>query len=498
MPELVHEKQRTAGASAASVEQKLVVSLIPGDGVGPEIMAGVRRLFAAAAVPIDWEVCTAGSEAFRKRVTSGVPGETVDSIARNRVVLKGPLETPVGYGGKSANVTLRKLFETFGNLRPVRELPGVPTPYAGRGIDLIVVRENVEDLYAGIEHMQSPGVAQCLKIVSRQGCERIARLAFETARAEGRRSVHCATKANIMKLTEGMMKRAFEDVAHHYPDIAAHHFLVDNCAHQLVKRPEQFEVIVTTNMNGDILSDLTSGLVGGLGFAPAANIGDAVCIFEAVHGSAPKYAGQDSINPTAGILSALMLLRHHGLGHDADRIERALLATLAAGIHTRDVSGPGVVVGTRAFVDAVIARLDEDGDDAERWPLRSVQSLNVPPVPDPVGAEARAWVGVDVFVESDLRPVALGRLIGNATHDLPFQLKMISNRGTQVVPPTGASPHCVDVFRCRFMIAGNAAEADGGLLELLQRIGVRARWMHVEKLQRFDGADGFTKAQGED
>ena len=224
-------------------------------------------------------------------------------------VLKGPLETPVGFGEKSANVTLCKLFETYGNIRPVRELPGVVTPYSGRGIDLVVVRENVEDPYAGIEHMQTPGVAQCLKLISRKGCEKIVRLAFELALAEGRKRVHCATKSNITKLTEGLLKHTFEEIAPEYPDIEAQHIIIDNCAHQLVKKPEQFDVIVTTNMNGDIISDLTSALVGGLGFAPSANLGNDVAIFETVDGSAPKHAGKNVINPTAVILSAVLMLR---------------------------------------------------------------------------------------------------------------------------------------------------------------------------------------------
>ena len=288
------------------------VTLIPGDGIGPEVVESTRRIVEAAGAAIEWEIRHAGASVFMQGLATGVPEDTIESIRETRVVLKGPLETPVGYGEKSANVTLRKLFETYGNIRPARELPGITTPYSGRGIDLVVVRENIEDLYAGIEHMQTPGVAQCLKLISRKGCEKIVRLAFEFARAEGRSTVHCATKSNIMKLTEGTLKRTFEEVAPEYPDIEAHHIIVDNCAHQLVKRPEQFDVIVMTNMNGDILSDLSSALVGGLGFAPSANLGSEVAIFEAVHGSAPKYAGKNVINPTALILSGVMLLRHLG------------------------------------------------------------------------------------------------------------------------------------------------------------------------------------------
>ena len=214
-----------------------LVTLIPGDGIGPEVVDSAREIIEAAGAQVDWEERRAGASVFMQGLATGVPDETIESIRKTRVVLKGPLETPVGFGEKSANVTLRKLFETYGNISPARELPGIVTPYSGRGIDLVVVRENVEDLYAGIEHMQTPGVAQCLKLISRKGCEKIVRLAFEFARAEGRQTVHCATKSNIMKLTEGMLKRTFEEIAPEYPGIEAQHIIVDNCAHQLVKRP---------------------------------------------------------------------------------------------------------------------------------------------------------------------------------------------------------------------------------------------------------------------
>ena len=294
------------------------ITVIPGDGVGPEVVRSAQRIIAAAGVAVDWEEAEAGAEVFKRGDTSGVPKATRASIERTRVVLKGPLETPVGFGEKSANVTLRKLFETYANVRPARELPGVPTRYAGEGVDMIIVRENIEDLYAGIEHMQTQDVAQCLKIITRKGSEKIIRYAFELARREGRAKVTCATKANIMKLTEGLFKRTFEELSGEYPEIAAEHLIIDNVAHQMAKNPAQFDVVVTTNLNGDIISDLASGLVGGLGFAPSGNYGDDVAIFEAVHGSAPKYAGKDVINPTALILSSLMMLRHVGEAAAAD------------------------------------------------------------------------------------------------------------------------------------------------------------------------------------
>src|SRR5919201_256492 len=336
------------------------VTLIPGDGIGPECVRAAQRIVEATGAKIDWDEHEAGAEVFKKGLPSGVPPETIESIDRTRVVLKGPLGTPVGYGEKSANGTLRKLFETYANIRPVRELPGVPTPYSGRGIDLVVVRENVEDLYAGIEHMQTPGVAQCLKLISRKGCEKIVRLAFEFARAEGRRSVACATKSNIMKLTEGYLKRTCEAIAKEYADIESWHVIVDNCCHQLVKRPEQYDVIVTTNMNGDIMSDLTSALIGGLGFAPSANLGNEVSIFEAVHGSAPKYAGKNVINPTAVIGSAVLMLRHLGEFDAAVKAENALLVTMEEGkVPTGDVVGydSGKNTPTTQYTDEIIKNL---------------------------------------------------------------------------------------------------------------------------------------------
>lgn len=479
---------------------KKLVTVIPGDGIGPEVVRSSMRLVEAAGASIAWRERMAGAEVFKQGLPSGVPEETIESIHETRVVLKGPLETPVGFGEKSANVTLRKLFETYGNLRPVRELPGVKTPYSGRKLDLIVVRENVEDLYAGIEHMQTPGVAQCLKIITRKGCEKIVRLAFEVARAEGRKRIHCATKANIMKLTEGMLKRTFEEIAPEYPEIEAYHIIVDNCAHQLVKAPEQFDVIVTTNMNGDILSDLTSALIGGLGFAGSANIGQEVAIFEAVHGSAPKYAGKDVINPTAMIMSAIMMLRHLEEFDAAAAIENAVLVTLEDGKYmTRDVVGDAKATGTTAYTDAIIANL---GRGPTNWQVRDYKPIRLPEVdsrPDFVRSENRRVIGADIFVESPLGPRELGDQLLALSESSPLKLKMLSNRGTKVFPSSGAITDCVDQYRCRFILRGQDAElADADLLALIQVIAAKMKWMHIEKLQRFDGVDAFTKAQGED
>ena len=479
---------------------KILVTLIPGDGIGAEVSASTRKIIEAVGAPIAWEEREAGASVFKKGVPSGVTPETIESIRKTRIALKGPLETPIGYGEKSANVTLRKLFETYGNLRPVRELGGVPTPYSGRGIDLIVVRENVEDLYAGIEHMQTPGVAQFLKLISRKGCEKIVRLAFEVARADGRKKVHCATKANIMKLTEGMLKRTFEEVSKEYPDIEAVHIIIDNCAHQLVKKPEQFEVITTTNMNGDIISDLTSALVGGLGFAPSANIGNEVAIFEAVHGSAPKYTGKNIINPTALILSGVMMLRYLEMFDAAATIENAVFVTLEEGkVMPRDVVGDVRAASTTAYTDAIIANFGKKSKTAK---ARSYKPIKLPQVDsrmDFVRVKTRKTRGVDVFIEAAVSPEEIGNKVAAELESSPLRLSMIASRGTKVFPPTGAITDNVDELRCRLMLRDATADlADAVLIDALQRIGKYFRWAHVEKLSQFDGADGFTKAQGED
>lgn len=475
------------------------VTVIPGDGIGPEVMAAAQRVIAAAGARIDWETCEAGAAVFKRGDATGVPRETVDSIMRTRAALKGPLETPVGFGERSANVTLRKMFELYGNIRPTRELPGVPGVFAGRKIDLIVVRENVEDLYAGVEHMQTPGVAQCLKLISRKGCEKIVRLAFELARAEGRRKVHCATKANIMKMTEGLLKRTFEEIAPEYSELKTEHIIIDNCAHQLVRYPEQFDVIVTTNMNGDIISDLTSGLTGGLGLAPSANLGNETAMFEAVHGSAPTIAGKNVANPTALILSGVMMLRHLGEFAAAAKIEQAVVYTLKEGkTLTVDLIHPDLAVTTTQFTDALMENFDKP---VEGWQTRAYRPLKLPQVDrraDIVRPAGQRCLGVDVFLQSALGSAELGQALATLTADGPLILKTIANRGVQVWPQGSPLTDCVDHYRCRFLRANAAVEtADADILTLLQKLGGRHRWVHVEKLAEYDGKPAYSRDAGE-
>lgn len=483
------------------------VTLIPGDGVGPEVTLAARRVIEAAGVAIEWEEAKAGAEVFRRGDSSGVPKETADSIARTGVALKGPLETPVGFGEKSANVTLRKLFETYANIRPARQIPGVPTRYDGEGVDFIVVRENIEDLYAGVEYLDTRDVAVALKIITRRGSEKIIRYAFELARREGRRKVTCATKANILKLTEGMFKRVFEEMAPEYPDIEPQHLIIDNVAHQLAKDPAQFDVIVTTNLAGDIISDLASGLVGGLGFAASGNYGDDAAIFEAVHGSAPKYAGQNVINPTALILSSVMMLRHLGEAAAAQRIEDAIFATLEEGQSvTLDVARQAGDVerstSTSGFADAVIANLGRA--PATRYPTKAAGAPSPLPAPLPRWEDqvSRAaidtrLIGVDVYTEAYDVPAAVGGTL-EALAGPDFRLLLMSARGTMVYPISAGRVDTVGWWRCRFVAAQEGATVDdAAVLGLLARIGQQIPWVHVQKLRLYGDEEGFTRAQGQ-
>jgi isocitrate dehydrogenase len=471
------------------------ITVINGDGIGPEVTTLAIELMVAAGANIRVDQAIAGGQAFAAGIISGVPEETLASIAKNKVVLKGPLATPIGEGEKSANVTLRKTFEMFANIRPARELPGIPTPFSGRGVDLVIIRENVEDLYAGIEHMQTPNVAQCLKLISRVGSARIAHAAFAFASSQGRSSVTVATKANIMKLTEGLFKSEFEKAALEYPKIRSSHILIDNCAHQLVMSPEDFDVIVTTNMNGDILSDLASGLVGGLGFSPSMNLGYEVAMFEAVHGTAPDIAGHNKANPTAMILSGVMLLRHISQFEAADRLEQALLLTLEEGIHTPDVKGPGAL-GTKEFADAIRQRLGSVSSEPIK-PHSELVLKKLWPKDVDVTPPSRSKEGIDLLIESQELAQVIAQKINLAISKGPFKLTMISNRGTRVWPGPAIGATEVDHYRCRFAFDKTSEWSESAVALLLSQVGNHYRWMHVEKLESYAGIPSYSKAQGE-
>jgi len=330
------------------------ITLIPGDGIGSEITGAVVRIIEASGVEIEWESFIAGAEAL-SRYGDPLPEPVLESIKRNRVALKGPLTTPVGTGFTSVNVRLRKTLDLYANLRPVRNLPGLVTPFGD--LDMVVVRENTEDLYSGIEHVVVPGVVESLKIITEKASTRIARFAFDYARRENRKKVTAIHKANIMKLSDGLFLDCFRKVAAEYPEIAADDKIVDNACMQLVMRPQQFDVLLLENLYGDIISDLAAGLVGGLGVVPGANIGELGAVFEAVHGSAPDIAGKNIANPTALLQTAIMMLRHLGERAAADLIERAMIHTLAnKQVRTRDLGG---TASTTEYTEAIVASMRE-------------------------------------------------------------------------------------------------------------------------------------------
>jgi isocitrate dehydrogenase (NAD+) len=329
------------------------ITLIPGDGTGPELTASVVKIFKAVGAPVNWEIKEAGLKTFEQG-GSVLPGDVLDSIRRNKVALKGPLTTPIGEGFRSVNVALRKELDLYVNLRPAKSFRGIPGRY--EDIDLVVVRENTEDLYAGIEHMVGEDAAESIKIITRKGSARIAHFAFEYARKHKRKKVTAVHKANIMKCTDGLFLSVAREIAQEYPDIEFEDRIVDNMCMQLVKKPELYDVMVMPNLYGDILSDLCAGLVGGLGVTPGANLGTEIAVFEPVHGSAPKYAGKDKVNPTATILSAVMMLSHLGEEETAQKIHTALAAVLAEGKNvTYDLGGPAT---TSEMTAAIIEKME--------------------------------------------------------------------------------------------------------------------------------------------
>lgn len=328
------------------------ITLIPGDGIGPEVASAVVRIIEASGAKIEWETHVAGQQALDKFGTT-LPEELIESIKRNKVGLKGPITTPVGEGFTSVNVGLRKALDLYANLRPIRALPNIPC--RNPDLNLVIVRENTESLYSGLEHEIVPGVVESLKIITKKASTRIARFAFEFARKEKRKKITCTHKANIMKMSDGLFRKCFWTVAREYPSIESADMIIDNASMQLVMRPEQFDVVLCENLYGDIVSDLCAGLIGGLGLVPGANIGEKGAVFEAVHGSAPDIAGKGIANPTALLQSAILMLRHTNERKAADKVEGAMLRVFAEGkVRTRDIGGAAT---TDEFANAIIAAI---------------------------------------------------------------------------------------------------------------------------------------------
>ena len=475
------------------------ITVARGDGIGPEIMDATLRILEAAGARLAIEEIEIGEAVYLRGHSSGIEPGAWDSLRRTKVFLKAPITTPQGGGFKSLNVTIRKSLGLFANVRPcVAYAPFVQTRHPV--MDLVIVRENEEDLYAGIEHRQTDEVTQCLKVISRPGCERIVRYAFDYARADGRRKVTCFTKDNIMKLTDGLFHRVFDEIAAEYPDIENEHWIVDIGAAKLADTPEIFDVIVMPNLYGDILSDVAAQIAGSVGLAGSANIGEHGAMFEAIHGSAPRRAGQDVANPSGLLLGAVMMLVHIGQPDVAERVHNAWLATLEAGITTYDVAEPGVTpVGTAAFASAVIERL---GTVPATLPAVSYP-VGQPPLAIPPAIQrepqAKTMDGVDVFLHhSDRDPAALAEALTAATEGASLTLQLITNRGVKVWPDGLPETFCTDHWRARFQSAEPGSTHRSDLVDLLHRLDEAGLdFIKTEGLYRFDGELGYSLAQGQ-
>ena len=434
------------------------IAVAKGDGIGPEIMDAVLKIFNAANVPLEYHFVDMGKWVFDKGFSNGMTPEAQQAIESFGILFKGPMETPKGKGVKSVNVTARKTWNTYANNRVFQTLHGVDTVFskAGIPIDITIVRENIEDTYGGIEHMLTHDVSLSRRFITRPGSEQVIRYAFEMAKKKGTRRITCGHKSNIMKLTDGLFLEVFYEVAKEYPELKADDVIVDDLCMKLVTRPDLFDVVVLTNLQGDIVSDLCAGLVGGLGFAPSANIGDHICIFEAVHGTAPDIAGKNIANPTALLLSGIALLRHVGLMKSAAMIENALLYTLEEGKHTGDFGDKSIAsLNTTQYADAIIANFGKLPAQGAKPSLP-----DMPTTPTMFKLDKNAMmeseetvkekiVGVDFFIESNEQPLAIAtKCLRHA--GVKFKLINISNRGTQVWPTGSVYTNLVNQYNVRF------------------------------------------------
>lgn len=428
------------------------------------------------------------------------------SVERNGLLFKGPMETPKGKGMKSINVTARKVWSTFANRRHFKSLHGVDTVFSKAGIpvDITIVRENIEDTYGGVEHMLTRDVAMGRRFISRQGSEQVVRFAFEMARKEGFKKVACGHKANIMKLTDGMFLDAFYRIAEEYPEVKASDIIVDDLAMKLVVKPQDFQVVVLPNLQGDIISDLCAGLVGGLGFAPSANIGENICIFEAVHGTAPDIAGQNIANPTSLLLSGLMMLRHLGLMEAASTIENALLYTLEQGVHTGDFGDKSIPSkNTTDFADIIISNFGKAPKKGKAKELQNtVSSFKAPQMPEKQKmmsspkTEKESVVGMDIFIESDLLANDIAELIKPKLRQ-GFKLVNISNRGTQVWPTGSNFTECVNSYCLRFEARKDAVLEEADMYAFATVLSSRLSICSVEILKVIGDKKSYSLAQGQ-
>ncbi|MBB4630688.1 NADP-dependent isocitrate dehydrogenase [Sphingosinicella soli] len=474
------------------------VTVAFGDGIGPEIMKASLKVLVQAGADIAIEPIDIGERLYLSGNTSGIGPEAWDSLRRTRVFYKAPITTPQGGGYKSLNVTVRKTLGLFANVRPcVAYQPFIATKHPG--MDVVIIRENEEDLYAGIEHRQTDEVYQCLKLISRPGCEKIVRYAFEYARAHGRRKVTCFTKDNIMKMTDGLFHTVFDEIAADYPGIENEHWIVDIGAAKLADTPQAFDLIVMPNLYGDVLSDVAAQIAGSVGLAPSANIGEQCAMFEAIHGSAPRRAGQDVANPSGLLLAGVMMLAHIGQPKVARRVHNAWLKTIEDGIHTYDVFKEGISkqkVGTAAFADAVIERLDQTPKTLCVAHGAASKPFAVPQA-RPTKPAKKELVGIDVFVHATKPVDELAREMQAAANEL-FALTMITNRGVKVWPDGLPETFCTDHWRCRYLARPGKQFNKAMIVELLKNLTYTGvDFIKTEHLYNFDGEPGFSLGQGQ-
>jgi isocitrate dehydrogenase len=480
------------------MSQNVPISVAYGDGIGPEIAGATLHILKEAGARLDIEVVEVGEKVYLSGNTTGIAPGVFDSLRRTKVFLKAPITTPQGGGFKSINVTTRKTFGLYANIRPcVAYDPFVRTKHPG--MNVVIVRENEEDLYAGIEHRQTDQVVQTLKLISRPGSEKIVRYAFEYARANGRRKVTCFTKDNIMKMSDGLFHRVFNEIAAQYPDIENEHWIVDIGAAKLADTPENFDVIVMPNLYGDILSDVAAQIAGSVGLAGSANIGERFAMFEAIHGSAPRRAGQNLANPSGLLLGAVMMLVHIGQADVAERVHNAWLRTIEDGVHTYDIFDEKVSrekVGTREFAEAVVARLGQSPETLAPVAYAKADGGRMPAPPATERTpEKKELVGVDVFLDWTAgSPEDLAALL-KATGGEDFELAMIGNRGEKVWPGGAPETFCSDHWRLRYLARQGTKADHRKVIALLARIAdTGVDFIQTDHLYTFDGVAGYSAA----
>ncbi|APY07833.1 isocitrate dehydrogenase [Winogradskyella sp. J14-2] len=475
------------------------IALAKGDGIGPEIMDATLNILNAAGADLTFEEIEVGEKVYLSGNSTGISNEAWESIRKNKVLLKAPITTPQGGGYKSLNVTMRKTLGLYSNVRPCRSLhPFVTTKHPE--MDVVIIRENEEDLYAGIEHQQTDEVVQCLKLISRPGCEKIVTYAFEYAKKYGRKKVTCFTKDNIMKQTDGLFHKVFDEVAARYPDIINEHWIVDIGAALLADSPEDFDVIVMPNLYGDVMSDIAAQITGSVGLAGSANIGQECAMFEAIHGSAPDIAGKDIANPSGLINGAVMMLNHVGQNSVAEKIQNAWLRTIEDGVHTNDIYDSVMStkrVGTKAFAEAVIDNLGNKPTQLPEVSFKDNTPLILPKYQRKPSKNKKV-VGVDLFVDwhgydADILAEKLQKLNNDA-----LELSMITNRGIKVWPNGFKETFCTDHWRCRYIAKEGEELPKIKIVDILQSAidhGIDA--IKTENLYTFDGIRGYSLGQGQ-